>query len=175
MIKIRNVLAVFIGVLMLATVCSATTYDVVAPHGTNVAPGGTIDYVITVSETGMDEYFNFFTEDMTPSWSPIFSPTSIFVPDQGSESTTLTFTIPKTAKPGTYAHRVYIGGYDDKDNAPDPSTLPDLDINDPTPYIDLSMQVVQTDVSVPEFPSVALPVAAILGLVVVFGRKKEIQ
>jgi len=29
------------------------------------------------------------------------------------------------------------------------------------------------DVSVPEFPTVALPVAAMLGLVFVFGRKKE--
>lgn len=29
------------------------------------------------------------------------------------------------------------------------------------------------DVTVPEFPSVALPIAAILGLVFIFGRKKE--
>jgi hypothetical protein len=30
-----------------------------------------------------------------------------------------------------------------------------------------------TSTNIPEFPSVAVPVAAILGLVVIFGRKKR--
>lgn len=173
MIKVRNTLAVFIGILMLASVCSATSYNVVAPHGTNVVRGGTIDYMITVSDTGMDEYFNFFTAPIS-GWSHQFSPSVIFVPNQGSESTTLTFTVPSTAELGTYDHRVYIGGFDDPNNAPDPSTLPNLDMNNPGNYIDLSMQVVQTNVQIPEFPTVAVPVAAILGLLLIFGRKKKL-
>ena len=64
MIKIKNTLAVLIGILMLTTVCSAVSYSVEAPHGTSVAPEGSIDYVITVSETGMDEYFDFSVDQI---------------------------------------------------------------------------------------------------------------
>ena len=34
------------------------------------------------------------------------------------------------------------------------------------------MYIVNTNVTIPEFPSVAVPVAAVLGLVAIFGRRK---
>jgi len=43
---------------------------------------------------------------------------------------------------------------------------------DPLTY-DISLTATKTITAVPEFPTVALPVAAILGLVFIFGRKKE--
>lgn len=38
---------------------------------------------------------------------------------------------------------------------------------------DIELKAVQRITTVPEFPTVALPIAAILGLVFIFGRKKE--
>lgn len=38
---------------------------------------------------------------------------------------------------------------------------------------DIELKAVQRITTIPEFPTVALPVAAILGLVFIFGRKKE--
>jgi len=95
-------------------------------------------------------------------WSYAFDPQRIFIPDLGSTHTTLTFTVPITAQPGPYQHRVYVNWFDPSD--PDP--------NNPQ-YIDLTTQVVQTNVSVPEFPTVAVPVMAILDLVAIFGRRKS--
>jgi hypothetical protein len=48
-------------------------------------------------------------------------------------------------------------------------------IGDPAPLMQpASNYFGDSGPSIPEFPSIALPVAAVLGLVAVFGRKKEI-
>ena len=39
-------------------------------------------------------------------------------------------------------------------------------------YNDIVVKMDNVNVNVPEFPTVALPVAAVLGLIFVFGRKK---
>lgn len=40
-------------------------------------------------------------------------------------------------------------------------------------YQDIVVEIKGSNLSIPEFPTVALPVAAILGLVFIFGRRKE--
>jgi PKD repeat protein len=42
----------------------------------------------------------------------------------------------------------------------------------PPVIISVNVPPPNTDVQVPEFPSIAVPVAAILGLIVIFGRRK---
>ena len=170
MIKVRNALIVLIGILMLTNVCSAITYNVEAPNGISAAPGGSVEYTITVGDTGLvsnaglpiDERFDFsaYPENvLSPDWSYNFKPQYIIVPSSGSSSTVLTIGVPLGTEAGTYQHHIVMQG----------------SIDDPelAEFADLTMEVVQTDVSIPEFPTVAVPVLAVLGLVTIFGRRKS--
>ncbi len=160
MIKMRNIIVVLVWTLMLTTVCSATTYNVEAPSGIHVAPGGSVDYKIIVSDTALpSEDFDFSVNpaDMLSNWTYTFAPSQITVLSSGSDSTVLTIGVPTGTTAGTYQHHVIIeGSY---------YSIP----------ADLTMEVVKTEVTVPEFSTVAVPMFAILGLLTIFGRRNGKQ
>jgi hypothetical protein len=63
-------------------------------------PGRTLDYTVTVNNTGnvSDNYSLTVTDDAVPSWNPSVSPTSLSVSAGSSENVTLSVTIPATAE-----------------------------------------------------------------------------
>ena len=169
----------FFGILvllLLANTCSAVGFDltVVPVDGTTVTPGGTISYSVTVTDdeipsSDFAENVSFWIDrtyqpnDFTnPNWNYEFLPPTVELESASdSKSSTLTLHIPDTALAGNYTHDVYAGAKNQYDPVEE--------------YGRITFTVVRTDVTaVPEFPTVALPVAAILGLIFVFGRKKEI-
>jgi len=58
----------------------------------------------------------------------------------------------------------YVVAFEDGDAGWGPGVEPD--------YQDLVVELSPVSVNVPEFPTVALPIAAVLGLIFIFGRKK---
>lgn len=164
MTKVRNTLIILIGILMLTNICSAITYNIEAPNGIIATPGGSVEYVITISDTELpiDERFDFFVypeNALYSDWAYEFKPQYILVPGVGSSSTILTIEVPLDTEAGTYQHNVVMQG----------------SIDDPefVEFADFTTEVVQTDVSVPEFPTVAMPILAILGIVTIFARRKS--
>jgi uncharacterized membrane protein len=170
-VKIGFLFGLF-GLLLLANTCSAAglTLSVAAENGTiSVEPGQSISYIATVSD---DELFEpedvqfsinrtYQQSNWNPDWSYAFNPSEVRLESQiDSKSSILTLEVPIDATPGTYYHTIEINASSDFEQ--------DWGIGR------ITVEVINTDVnSIPEFPSIALPVAAILGLVVIFGRRKE--
>ena len=100
---------------MLTNVCSAITYNVEAPNGISAAPGGSVEYKITVGDTGLpiDERFDLSAHPksgLSFDWSYNFEPQYIIVPSVGSNFTVLTIKVPPGIEAGTYEHNVSING-----------------------------------------------------------------
>ncbi len=166
-----------LGLLLLANTCSAAglTLSVVAENGTiSVEPGQSIRYIATVSDseiTGADLAedvrfsINRTHQDtyLNPDWSYSFNPLEVRLENElDSKSSILTLEVPEDATPGTYNHTVQVSALNEYDKMIEGYTGR------------VTVNVINTDVNnIPEFPSIALPVAAVLGLVIVFGRKKE--
>lgn len=153
--------------MFLVNICSATV-DFTIPQGTKtVTAGGTVTYDLQVSLaqpidlTASYPITEVFSVDpQLPSWTYTFSKPSVDLDTtHTSDSSVLSITVPQGTAPGLYTHTVYATGYD-------PAGKP-IGVAS-----EIAWYVVNTNVSVPEFPSVVVPVAAILGLVVVFGRRK---
>jgi hypothetical protein len=173
----------FIGIfllLLLANTCSASglTLSVLPEDGSiSVEPGQTISYIATVSDVYIGNTDPLLAEDVqfsinrtyqdtwwNPNWNYEFLPSTVRL-ESGTDSkaSTLTLHVPENAIPGTYSHTVEASALNQYDQV----------IGQTTGRI--TINVIDTDVtSVPEFPTVALPVAAILGLLFIIGRKKEI-
>lgn len=162
----------FLGLLFLVNTCSAgLTLSVIPENGTyDVTPGETISYIATVidDETFEAETVSFsinrtYQNDIwNPDWYYVFDPSTVQLADANdSQSSKLTLEVPADATPGTYYHTVQASGRTDFEEM--------VNITGRA-----TVHVVHSDVNnIPEFPSIALPVAAVLGLVAVFGRKKE--
>jgi hypothetical protein len=167
--KIRFLFCLF-GMLLLVNTCSAAVELNVADGTKEAAPGSTVSYNLVVSlEDPIDVTIDYpITEEfsidpMREGWSYSFSRDSVILDSSSTTNTSVLYiTVPVDATVGeTYSHTVIATGYDSFGK----------EINYP---LDLDVFVINTDVTnVPEFPSIALPVAAVLGLVAVFGRRKE--
>lgn len=150
--------------------CSAAVELNVAEGTKEAAPGSTVSYNLVVSlEDPIDVTVDYpITEEfsidpMREGWSYFFSRDSVILDSSRTTDTVvLEITVPADATIGeTYSHTVIAKGYDSFGRE---YGIP----------LDLDVFVINTDVTnVPEFPSIALPAAAVLGLVAVFGRKKE--
>lgn len=176
MVKI-GLLFGLLGLLLLANTCSAAglTLSVVAENGTiSVEPGQSIRYIATVSDSEIvsadlaeDVRFSINrihqSSYQNPDWSYVFNPSEVRLENEAdSKSSILTLEVPEDATPGTYNHTVEVSALNEYDKKIEGYTGR------------ITVEVINTDVnSIPEFPSIALPVVAILGLVSVFGRRKE--
>ncbi|HOW13550.1 PEF-CTERM sorting domain-containing protein [Methanosarcina sp.] len=153
-----------LSLLLLANTCSAAVELTVTPvEDENVTAGGTISYLVTVNATedpGFPQIERFSIQNPQPNWSYIFNPEELTLEKQGDlKTSTLNITVPEYAEVGKTYHVVIADGY----NYEDLSFTIEHDESGINPNVQ----------QVPEFPSIALPVAAVLGLVIVFGRKKE--
>ncbi|MDI9395492.1 MAG: PEF-CTERM sorting domain-containing protein [Euryarchaeota archaeon] len=171
MVKIGFIFGL-LGLLLLANTCSAAV-ELDVPVDTKEAAPGTIvryDLVVSLGEEPDDtvpypitEFFSIEEDDENAGWLYSFSRESVILDlERTTNSSVLEITVPGNAEIGkTYSHTVIATGYD---SLGDELGIP----------IELDVHVVNTNVNeIPEFPSIALPVAAVLGLVFVFGRRKE--
>jgi uncharacterized membrane protein len=174
-VKKMKIIGFFIGVLillLLANTCSAgLSLSVIPEDGTyDVTPGETISYIATVIDNETSEAENVYfsinrtyqTATWNPNWDYVFDPSTVRLADANDfKSSKLTLQIPANATPATYYHTVQASATTDFEE--------EIKITGRA-----TVHVVPSDVTnVPEFPSIALPVAAVLGLVFVFGHKKE--
>jgi len=97
-----------------------------------------------------------------PIWSYTYNPTEFDINSGESKYSTLSIFVPSDAQPGTYTHTV---------NATATGEI----VIPPIPPITITEGVsttVETTV-IPEFTTIATPVAAILGLVFLFNRRRR--
>jgi len=169
-----KIMKMFIGIFVLLLVANTSSAGVeltVTPENgvITVAPGGTINYTATVIADAnpidfpepQDEVFSIDEVDKQPGWDYIFDPGTVRLEAPGeSKSTKLTINIASDAPPGMYHHTVIVYGYDEF------GTM----IGVPT---ETDIYVINTDVaSIPEFPTIALPILSVIGLLFVMRRQR---
>ena len=169
MLRIRKAILGIFAVMLLANISSAAVELTVTPvDDITVVQGEAISYVTTVTVTELidfppqSEVFSIEDADKQPDWTYTFDPASVTLVNVGdSGSSTLTITVPIDAPTGLYSHTVIATGYDAFGNM----------IGVPTEF---DFYVINTDVTpVPEFPTVALPVVAVIGMLLLMRRRKE--
>lgn len=169
MAKIGLLFVGLLSLLFLVNTCSAAVELQTLDETKQASPGETVSYDLVVSlETPIDYTVDYpITEEFSidpirTGWSYSFSSDSVTLdPSNPTSSSVLQITVPADAVPGTtYSHTVIATGYDSFGRL----------INLP---LEVDVFVVNTNVQVPEFPTVALPMVAVLGLVAIIGRRKE--
>jgi hypothetical protein len=127
------------------------------PGETNFNPLLAEDVQFSINRTYQDTWWN-------PNWNYEFLPSTVRL-ERGTDSNSsmLTLHVPENAIPGTYSHTVEASALNQLDQIMGQTTGR------------ITINVIDTDVTaVPEFPTVALPVVAVLGLLFIIERKKEI-
>jgi hypothetical protein len=176
MLKIRVGIGILL-LLLLVNTCSASGFSLlVNPVDTKfVNPGDSISYEATVSDDMLisdpdDEFYSLLSSedvifsiketDKQSGWTYTFDPSTVTLSSPTeSKSSILTMKVSDDATPGIYYHTVE-------------TKLQNM--LDPTGIGIAQVYVINTDVTnVPEFPTVAMPMLAILGLVTIFGRRKS--
>jgi len=164
----RYILICLFSLISLVNICSATVEFTIPQDTQYVQSGGIVNYDLDVSlgqnpdQTALYPITEEFSIDpVLPGWSYSFSKTSVDLDlTHATDSSLLSFKVPSDAAPGTYSHTVYATGYDSLGRQYNFAT-------------EVAFFVINTNVSVPEFPSVAVPVATILGMIVIFRRGKS--
>lgn len=171
-----------LGLLLLVSLITINTasanpgYNVaVTPISSTVSPGGgTTTYSVTLSTMDtldIEEFAELSVIDLNGnpiSWDTTFSENTFLIgPHPVEKTVNLEVKVPEGTPVGEYHLKVKGDGY-----------LPDFnDPNIPDKYLgsmessDFPITVSVTQI--PEFPSVAVPVVAVLGLVAIIGRRKE--
>ncbi len=166
----KTIIGIFVMLLVANTSSAGVELTVTPENGViTVAPGGTINYIATVTADAdpmdfpepQDELFSIDEIDKQPGWDYIFDPGTLRLETPGESKTTiLTINIASDAPPGMYHHTVIVYGYDEF------GTL----IGVPT---ETDIYVINTDVSsIPEFPTIALPILSVIGLLFVMRKSK---
>ncbi|MDI6886249.1 MAG: PEF-CTERM sorting domain-containing protein [archaeon] len=131
---------------------------VVTQIDNEVLPGETATYQVKIT------YFMAFppTEHVVlsidnPIWSYTFVPNDFDINSGESKYSTLSISVPTDAQPGTYTHIV---------NATATGQIGPIVITEKV------TTTIETTV-IPEFTTIAIPVAAILGLVFLFNRRRR--
>jgi len=173
-VKIGSKIGVlFIGLLsflLLINTCSAAVELDISEGTQYVSPGDTVSYTLVVSlEEPIDETVfypiteEFSIDPMRDGWIYSFSKDNVILDDvsRTTDTSVLQITVPADASAGLYSHTVYATGYDS------------LGVLIGVP-VEVDFYVINTEVNnIPEFSSVAVPMVAILGIVAIFGRRKE--
>jgi hypothetical protein len=174
MLKISKIMKTIIGIFVLLLIANTSSAGVelsVTPENgvITVAPGGTINYIATVTADAtsddfpapQDEVFSIDEVDKQLGWNYIFDPGTLRLEAPGeSKSTILTINIASDAPPGLYHHTVMVDGYDEFGTS----------IGIP---VETDIYVINTDVApIPEFPTIALPIISVIGLLFVMRKSK---
>jgi hypothetical protein len=173
MLNLRASIIGIFGLLLLVNICSADVDLTITPvNGNSVAPGGTISYYVNVNTNDLGDLLQkeifFIREDTKQSgWEYTFDPASLLLTGIGETRTLLTIKVPSNTEPGSYQHILSADGLAIF-GGEDPTIQEPIEI-----LVESDETAFNTDVQIPEFPSVAVPVIAILGLVTIFGRRKS--
>ena len=152
-------LAASILLLTAGTVAAGITMSA-TPIDSTVGPGGTATYEVNVS------YFMLFppTEHVVLSidnpilgWTYTFDPNGYDIRTRESKYSTLSITAPADAQPGTYTHTI---------------TATATGQIGPIPIVEIVTTDVETEL-IPEFSTIAVPVVAVIGLLLLMRRRKE--
>jgi hypothetical protein len=169
MLNLRVCFVGMFALLLLTNTCSAGFSLLVNPVDTKfVNPGESISYRATVSDDELDESlpedvkFSVHDTDKRAGWTYTFDYPELTLNSPGeSKSSVLTMTVPAEESPGVYYYTVETSVWNTIDYEIGEAGI-------------TQVYVVNTDVtSVPEFPTVAVPMLAILGIVTIFGRRKS--
>lgn len=133
----------------------------VTPISDTVAQGGTATYTVNVSSITTDsETIVLLIDNPTSGWGFDFDPNNYIIDPDSSVYSDLDITVPSDAAVGEYYHTVNATAY-----------TPDLE------FLGVVQFAVFTNVLttvIPEFTTIAIPVAAIFGLfVLIRGRKQK--
>ena len=130
----------------------------ITPIYDEVLPGETAIYEVNIS------YFMTFPAEEhvslkidNPIWNYSFTPAEFNISSGASKYSNLSIFVPSDAQPGTYEHSI---------NATALGQIGPIVIKEKV------TTTVETTV-IPEFTSIAIPAAAILGLIFLFGRRKK--
>jgi hypothetical protein len=168
--KIGLLLVGLLSLLFLVNTCSAVEFHVMDSLTKYANPGDTVSFNLSVNLTDQDKDPDFYpyTENFSIvnprlNWVYTFSANNITLDENSTTNTSVLYIQVPAGASGAYDHKIDFKSYNSFFGAE-------------TPYLEQNLTIiVNTNVQqVPEFPSIALPVAAVLGLVAIFGRKKEI-
>ena len=169
------IIFIMIGILPYTAAATPGIYVTVDPLSQPAVSGNTIDYGVTVSNMD-DGYTKLITSlDITsaqPGWTYTFDPNIIgqTIPagiDAGI-STVLSVTSPAGTTSGIYGHQIN-AEVEYMLMVPFPPFALTLPESDPENF---NTQI-QGTTPIPEFPTIALPVLSVIGLLFVFERRKR--
>ncbi len=172
MVKVKSLGFGILVLLLMVNTCSAGFSLLVSPVDTKiVSPGESISYkaivnddllfipetvIFSINRTA--ECPSWIDEDYwSPGWDYTFNPSNVILENPtDSKFTILTLKVPADAAPGYYYHPV------------------EVTVSNFFGVVIAQVYVTDTDVTnVPEFPTIAVPVIAVLGLVTMFGRRNN--
>jgi len=152
----------------------------VTPVTDEVASGGTATFSVTL--TAMDsltieEFADLSVTDSTGtpiSWVTTFGDGNFLIGPYGSpnadKTVTLAIDVPAGTTAGDYILKVKGDGY-----SPDYSVTPSVPDTLLGSIESSEFPITVTVTAIPEFPTVALPIISVLGLVFLMSRRKEIK
>lgn len=150
--------------IMLCTITSASadplTVDVISVDNSTLA-GGVATYKVNLINGGTttETLTDLYASDGPSDFYYVFSETTGAVLSDETKQVDLTVTVPAGKPPGTYTFDV---------SADWSKPLGPFTISDTSNYLDVVLNV-----EVPEFPTIALPVLSVIGLLMVFERRKR--
>ncbi len=166
MLKLKNLVLGILILLLMVNTCLAVVEFQIYPGTRYVSPGETVSYDLAVSLKNLsdDTVFpvteNFSIDPRMPGWGYSFSEDSVILDlARITNSSVLEIAVPSNATAGTYSHKVIAKEYDSYSKI--------------TGAYDTDIYVINTNVQVPEFPTVALPMLAVFGLVAIFGKRNH--
>lgn len=155
----KYIIITLLLILLSVGVASAGIVVNVQPGSLDAIRGETVVYEIkTDSISDIDEHVVLSIRDPVPGWGYVFDTRAFDLAPGASLITNLHVQVPATESPGTYSSDVLgtasAPGFDDFVTGD-------------------SFFTFITNVSIPEFASIAMPVISVIGLVFIFGRNKR--
>ena len=136
------------------------TIDVI-PIDNQVLPGEAATYTVSLTNGGTvtETLTNLYASNGPGDFTYVFSETTGDVPGGGTKEVDLSVTVPAGKPQGTYTFDV---------NADWQKPMGPLTIRKTSNYLGVVL-----DVEIPEFSTIAVPVVAVIGLLLLMRRRKE--
>jgi hypothetical protein len=167
MAKIGLLFTGLLSLLFMVNTCTAVEFHVMDNLTKYANPGDTVSFNLSVNLTDQDKdpAFYPYTENFSIvnprlNWVYIFSANNITLDEDSTANTSVLYIQVPSGASGAYDHKINFKSYSSIFGAE-------------APYLEQNLTIiVNTNIQqVPEFPSIVLPVAAVLGLIAIFGRK----
>jgi hypothetical protein len=164
--KIKTTILLAVILLLSAGTASAgisVSVTPMTPGSDTVSPGGTAKYTLTVSldpdesDLTHTENVNLFVSSPPTDWTYTFNPNLFDMVQSETRTVNLDVYVAANTEPATYIRQGDVSTTDALLQIPDFST---------TTYV-------VTTTAIPEFPTVALPIVSVIGLMLLFHKRKH--